>query len=78
MKRGLIINMNSLTNDRKEFEEIIKDIKNNPTVLEMQNFRQHYDTSCYEHCENVAYYSFRVCKKLGLDYRAVSRARDVT
>ena len=68
--------MANLTNDRKKFEEIIKDIKNHPTVLEMRNYRQHYDTSCYEHCENVAYYSFIVCKKLGLDYTSVARARN--
>lgn len=66
--------MNNITNDRNEFEEIIKDIKNHPTVLEMQNFRQHYDTSCYEHCQNVAYYSYLICKKLGLDYASVARA----
>ena len=42
----------------------------------MQNFRQHYDTSCYEHCENVAYYSYLICKKLNLDYISVARARN--
>lgn len=61
-------------NDKIEFENIIKDIKNNHTVLKMQNFRQHYDTSCYEHCENVAYFSFLICKKLKLDYVSVARA----
>lgn len=57
-----------------EFEEIIKDIVSNETVLKMQNFRQHYDTNCFEHCKNVAYYSYLICKKYGLDYRAVARA----
>lgn len=61
-------------NDKIEFENIIKDMKNNPTVLKMRNFRQHYDTSCYEHCENVAYFSFLICKKLKLDYVSVARA----
>ena len=65
-----------MINNKIEFENIIKDIKNNPTVLKMQDFRQHYDTSCYEHCENVAYYSYLICKKLNLDYISVARARN--
>lgn len=66
--------MKILTNDREEFEMIIKDIAEHPTVLKMKNFRQHYDTSCYEHCQNVAYYSYSFCKKFNLDYTAVARA----
>ena len=57
-----------------EFQEIIKDMVSNDTVLEMKNYRQHYDTSCFDHCLNVAYYSYLVCKKLGLDYKSISRA----
>ena len=56
--------MKNLTNDREEFKMIIKDIANHPTVLEMKNFRQHYDTSCYDHCQNVAYYSYLFCDKI--------------
>lgn len=63
-----------LTNDRKEFNMIVYDIANHPTVLQMKNFKQHYDTSCYEHCQNVAFYSYLFCKKFGLDYVAVARS----
>ena len=58
----------------KEFYEIIKDLINNPTVLEMKNYKQHYDTSCYDHCVEVAYWSYRFCKKHNLDYVAAARA----
>lgn len=64
----------SLLSDTKEFEEIIKDIENNETVQEMKNFKQHYDTSCYDHCRNVAYISYKICKKFNLDYKAAARA----
>ena len=64
----------SLLSDTKEFEEIIKDIENNETVQEMKNFKQHYDTSCYDHCRNVAYISYKICKKYNLDYKAAARA----
>ena len=58
----------------KEFYEIIKDLINNPTVLEMKNYKQHYDTSCYDHCVEVAYWSYRFCQKHNLDYVAAARA----
>jgi HD superfamily phosphodiesterase len=62
----------------EEFKLIIKDIEENQTVQKMKHFRQHCDISCYEHCYNVAYYSYKICKKLKLDYTSVSRARNVT
>jgi len=40
----------------------------------MKNYRQHCDTSCYEHCIRVAYYSYWIAKKLGLDYISTARA----
>ncbi|MBR2787104.1 MAG: HDIG domain-containing protein [Clostridia bacterium] len=40
----------------------------------MKKYRQHYNTSCFEHCTNVARISYNICKKLKLDYRAVARA----
>ncbi len=57
-----------------EFKEIIKDMISNNAVLQMKNYRQHYDTNCFDHCINVSYYSYLVCKKLGLDYKSISRA----
>lgn len=57
-----------------EFNLIITDILNNNTVNQMKNFRQHYDTSCFEHCKNVAFYSYLVCRKFNLDYEAAARA----
>lgn len=60
--------------DDKEFEEIIEDIIQNQTVQKMKDFNQHYDTSCFEHCRNVAYISYKISKKLKLDYRASARA----
>ncbi len=58
----------------EEFDEIIEDIISNETVQKMKNYRQHYDISCFEHCKNVAYISYKICKKLKLDYKAAARA----
>lgn len=57
-----------------EFEAIIEDLVSNDTVKKMKDYKQHYNTSCFEHCKNVAYYSYIICKKCNLDYRAVARA----
>ena len=60
--------------DIKEFEEIISDLVNNETVQKMKEFKQHYNTSCFEHCKMVAYYSYLLCKKYNLDYVSAARA----
>lgn len=56
-----------------EFLNITKDILENSTVKQMKNFRQHYDCSCYEHCLEVAYWSYLFCKKYGWDYVSAAR-----
>ncbi len=69
--------MNSLQEVRtlkEEFDSIVEDIVNNETVQQMHNYIQHCKTDCFEHCQNVAFYSFIICKKYNLDYKAVARA----
>lgn len=61
-------------NNKIEFFNIIDAIISNETVQKMKYYRQHCDTSCYEHCLHVAYYTYFVCKKLGLDYTSATRA----
>ena len=58
----------------KEFIKIIKPIISNYKVLEMKNYKQHGNTDCFEHCLNVAYYSYKIAKKLKLDYVSLTRA----
>jgi len=57
-----------------EFEEIIDDLVNNETVQKMKNYKQHYDTNCFDHCKMVAYYCYIICKKYNLDYKSATRA----
>lgn len=65
--------INKIYNDI-EFITIIDDILNNKTVIEMKNFRQHYSTSCFDHCLIASYYCYKICKKLDLDYISCVRA----
>ena len=57
-----------------EFYSIVRDLINNETVQEMKKYRQHYNTSTYEHCFYVSYISYKICKKLKLDYISTARA----
>ena len=57
-----------------DFCNIIQDIINNETVQEMKKYRQHYNTNTYDHCLEVAYISYKICKKLKLDYKSMARA----
>lgn len=57
-----------------EFLEIIEELITNETVQQMKNFRQHYQTSCYDHCYLAAYYCYIICKKYNLDYCSATRA----
>lgn len=60
--------------NNSEFMSIIKDIITNKTVQKMKNFKQHYETSCFDHCLIASYYCFICCKKLNLDYISCCRA----
>ena len=51
-------------NKDKEFQKIIEDLKKHNDVIKMKQYTQHFNTSCYDHCMNVAYYSYLKCKKV--------------
>lgn len=57
-----------------EFNDIIHPLIENKTVQEMKNFRQHYETTCFDHCLTAAYYCYCICKKYHLDYTSATRA----
>ena len=46
-----------------EFIQMIDDLLNNDTVKQMKNFRQHYETSCFDHCLIASYYCYLYGKK---------------
>lgn len=60
--------------DDEEFLSIIEEIINNKTVQQMKNYRQHYETTCFDHCFMVSYFCYIICKKVHLDYIAAARA----
>ena len=57
----------------QEFKGIIKDITENSSVLALKEHLQHMKGSRYMHCYEVAYYTYVVTKRLGLDYISATR-----
>ncbi|MGI6069586.1 MAG: phosphohydrolase [Blautia sp.] len=64
----------NLTSSDDEFYSYIRDIVHHPVVLQMKKYPHHGKTSCYQHCLNVSYYNYRICKFLGWDARSAARA----
>ncbi len=60
--------------ESREYFEFVKDLLEHEVVSEMKNYKHHYSTTCYQHCINVSYYNYLVCKKLGLNARSAARA----
>ena len=57
----------------QEFKEIIKDITENSSVLSLKEHVQHMKGSRYKHCYEVAFFTYVLTKKLGLDYISATR-----
>ena len=60
--------------DNEEFNLIISDLVQNDTVQQMKNYRQHFDTTTFDHCMTVAYSAYKMCKALHFDYKSAARA----
>lgn len=60
------------TND-KEYLSIIDDLIDHPLVQDLDRFTQHHFQSRLEHSISVSYNSYKLGKKLGLNYVAMAR-----
>jgi uncharacterized protein len=58
----------------EEFYKAVEDLVEHPVVLQMKNYPHHCETSCYQHCLNVAFNNYKICKKFGWDAKAAARA----
>lgn len=48
----------------KNFIHIIEDLIKNETIQKMKNYKQHYETSCFDHCLTASYYCYKYAKNL--------------
>ncbi len=68
-KNSLIVSEPNLA----EFKFIIKDIATNKNISALKERVQHASSSRFSHCLCVSYYTYVICKKLGLDYISAAR-----
>ena len=66
--------VNSDNNLYNEFLDVVSDLIDTPEFRKLDECSHHYGVSRLQHCINVAYYSFLVCRKLNLNYKAAARA----
>ena len=69
----MITNKEKILKD-KEYIEIVSELLKNEKVLEMKQYRQHHNISCFDHCLFVSYNTYLICKKHKLDYISAARA----
>jgi uncharacterized protein len=55
------------------YYETVEDIIESDEVLSMRDIPHHIGMTCYEHSVFVSYISFRIARKLGLDYISAAR-----
>ena len=56
----------------KEYKKIVKDIFRNIEFKKLYNI-EHHGISRMEHSIKISYYSYKIAKKLGMDYVSVAR-----
>ncbi len=60
--------------NRAQFVECVEELLKDPDVRAMEEIRQHKEgISCLDHSIFVAYLSFLMCRRLGLDFVAAAR-----
>ena len=63
-----------LSDSNLEYHYLVADLLENETVLKMKEFPHHGDTTCFQHCLNVSYYNYKLCRFFSLNERAGARA----
>lgn len=53
---------------------LVADLLENDKVMKMKEFIHHGETTCFQHCLNVSYYNFKLCRFFSLNERAGARA----
>jgi uncharacterized protein len=62
-----------LRQQKSAYLDCVGELLKDDAVRSMKLYNQHRGVDCLEHCLNVSVASFKICKKLRLDYRAAAR-----
>lgn len=58
---------------RSDYLDCISEILQDDAVKSMKQYNQHRGVDCLKHSLNVSLGSYKICRKLGLDYRSAAR-----
>ena len=58
----------------KEYVSIVADLLAQPAVQKLANYTQHHHSTRLQHSIAVSYDSYKIAKKMHLDYRSTARA----
>ena len=58
----------------QEYLDCVRDILDHPVFQSMDEYIQHGNTTCKEHCMRVSYMSYRLCRRMGGNWRSAARA----
>jgi len=72
IQEKIILEMAGRTPFENEYYETVQDILQHEEFLKLKDFF-HHNSSIYAHVHDVAYFSYRICKYLKLDYRSAAR-----
>ena len=61
-------------NNVPEYFDCVSDLLRDSTVRQLGEFTHHKGTTRLQHCLNVSYYNYLLCRKLHLDARSAARA----
>lgn len=67
-----ICSKKDLSSDR--YYALVSDIIDSSELGRLKDITHHISTTRFQHCLNVSYYTYLICKKLRLDARAAARA----
>ena len=59
---------------KSEYYTLVADLLDNEVFCRMKVFTHHGSTTCFQHCLNVSYHNYLICKLLSLNTRAAARA----
>lgn len=71
---GSHLDLDSDEGINSEYYSYVSDLLNSDVVCSMQEYIQHGGITTFQHCLNVSYYNYLVCKLFSLDARAGARA----
>lgn len=58
----------------KEYLQIVENIFENKSFNQLKNERHHHNSNRFNHSVDVSYKTYKICKKLNLDYKSATRA----